>query len=136
MCGTRQTLLKTAYEAGLDSQSLYLSYILKCRPVRKYHKELCRSICIKYLWEQIEAINPAIVVCLGNIACQSFFGDPEAEVKRLRGQLRTVRDYRTIVSYHPLAVRRRPTLSRIFLEDWELVVSTLVGIYYLLNFRI
>lgn len=127
LCGTRETLQKTAYEVGLDSKAFYVSYILKCRPTRKYNKEMCRSVCINYLWDQIKSVNPLIALCLGNVACQSFFGDPEIEVKYLRGKVYTVKNYKTIVSYHPLAVRRRPLLYKNFLEDWKLVASYLVN---------
>ena len=30
LCGTRETLQRAAYEAGLDSDALYITYILKC----------------------------------------------------------------------------------------------------------
>lgn len=93
MCSTRQTLQKVAYEVGLNPNELYISYVLKCRPKRKYNKELCRSVCIKYLWQQIEFVKPLIVVCLGNVACQSFFENPEIEVKLLRGKAYTVKGY-------------------------------------------
>lgn len=127
LCGTRQTLQKASLEVGLDLESLYVSYILKCRPVRAYNKELSRAVCIKYLWEQIKSANPLIAVCLGNVACQSFFEDAEADVKLLRGKVHSVKGYNTIVSYHPLAVRRRPVLYKYFLEDLELVVNQLSG---------
>lgn len=125
LCGTRQTLQRAAYEVGLNSTALYVSYVLKCRPIRSYNKEMSRSVCIKYLWEQIRSVNPLMAVCLGNIACQSFFGDSEVEVKNLRGKVHNVRDYKTVVSYHPLAVRRKPFLYKYFREDWELVVCYL-----------
>lgn len=125
LCGTRETLQAVAYEAGIEPSSLYISYILKCRPRKAYDKERARSICINYLWEQLEIVNPTIVMCLGNVACQSFFGDPNVEVKKLRGKVHSVRGYHTITSYHPLAVRRRPVLYKYFLQDWNLLAKQL-----------
>lgn len=125
LCGTRETLQRAAYEAGLNSNSLYITYILKCRPRRAYDKPTARSICIRHLWEQLESKNPDIVLCLGNVACQSFLEDPAAEVKQLRGKVHLIRHYPVVVSYHPLAVRRRPVLYKYFLQDWRLVVSQL-----------
>lgn len=125
LCGTRKTLQKAVHEAGLNINSLYVTYILKCQPRRAYDKATAKASCIKYLWGQLDAINPDIIMCLGNVACQSFFEDPSAEAKALRGKVNVVRNYRTIVSYHPLAVRRRPVLYKYFLEDWKLVASQL-----------
>ncbi|NMB40376.1 MAG: uracil-DNA glycosylase [Firmicutes bacterium] len=125
LCGTRETMQKAAYEAGIESGLIYVSYILKCRPRKAYDKEKARAICINYLWNQLEAAKPAIVICLGNVVCQSFFGNPAAEVKQLRGKVHAVRDYSVITSYHPLAVRRRPVLYKYFLEDWRLAAAKL-----------
>ena len=125
LCGTRETLQLAAHEAGLDLSSLYITYVLKCRPRRAYDKQTARSICIGHLWQQLESVNPKIVLCLGNVACQSFFEDPAVEVKQLRGKVHLVRNYEVIASYHPLAVRRRPVLYKYFLQDWKLAVSLL-----------
>ncbi len=125
LCGTRESLQLAAYEAGLGPSSLYITYILKCRPRRAYDKPTARSTCIKYLWDQLKSIKPRIVMCLGNSACQSFFEDQLIEVKNLRGTVHTVRDYKVVVSYHPLAVRRRPALYKYFLQDWRLLANQL-----------
>ncbi len=119
LCGTRETLQQAAYEAGFEPGSFYVSYLLKCRPRRAYDKPGARAICISYLWEQLKRVHPACVICLGDVVCQSFFGDPEAAVKKLRGRVHSVKGYSVVASYHPLAVRRRPVLYRHFLEDWQ-----------------
>lgn len=52
------------------------------------------------------------MVCLGDTVVQAMFDDREAHVKNLRGLWHVVLGYPCIVSYHPLAVRRRPNLAR------------------------
>jgi DNA polymerase len=42
-----------------------------------------------------------------------------AEVKDLRGMWHIVRKIPTLVTYHPLAVRRRPNLMQQFMQDWS-----------------
>lgn len=121
ICGTRQTLQSAAFEAGFKMEDLYVTYILKCRPVRRYNKEAARSTCISYLNKQLELQNPKLAMCLGTTAVQYFFENMEAEVKNLRGQMHFVRGLPAYVSYHPLAVRRRPNLSKQFSEDWNLL---------------
>ncbi|MFD1706116.1 uracil-DNA glycosylase [Siminovitchia sediminis] len=117
VCGTRQTLQKAAYEAGLDKHDLYVTYILKRRPVRAYAKEETRTICKRHLKEQLQTYRPSLLVCLGNTAVQSFFGDPKLEVKNMRGSWYDVNGYQTTVAYHPLAARRRPHLFPLLVED-------------------
>ncbi len=125
LCGTRETLQRAACEAGIEPNSLYVSYILKCRPRQAYDKETARATCISYLWKQLKIANPAVVMCLGNVVCQTFFGNPATEVKQLRGKIHLVRGYKVVTSYHPLAVRRRPVLYKYFLQDWRLVAKQL-----------
>ncbi len=126
VCGTRQTLQRAIHEAGLEKEQFYVTYILKRRPVRKYDKEQTRDICMhRHLDKQLKKHRPKLIVCLGNVAVQTFFGDPEAEVKGMRGNWHEVKGYETAVAYHPLAVRRRPNLYKLFLEDMQLVRSKL-----------
>lgn len=126
VCGTRQTLQQAVHEAGLNKELIYVTYILKRRPIRKYDKEQTREICMhRHLDEQLQLHKPELILCLGNVAVQSFFENDEVEVKSLRGCWHDVKGYQTTVAYHPLAVRRRPNLYKLFLEDLLLVKSTI-----------
>lgn len=121
VCGTRQTLQKAAHEAGLDKDELYVTYILKRKPVRYYDKERVRAICIRHLEDQLRDGKPDLIVCLGNVAVQSFFRNQELDVKSMRGRWHHVNGYQTTVAYHPLAARRRPNLYPLLLEDLKFV---------------
>lgn len=118
VCGTRQTMQQAANDAGLDRDDLYATYILKRKPTRSYNKDRARQICMQHLRQQLEVKQPAFIFCLGNVAVQSFFQNPKADVKSLRGAMHDVRGYQTAVAYHPLAVRRRPNLWQLFRKDW------------------
>jgi uracil-DNA glycosylase len=119
VCGTRETLQEAVDQVGLTEKDLYVTYLLKRRPHRAYDKESVRRACLKHLERQLGEKSPQWVICLGNVAVQWFFLDLEAEVRKLRGSWHRVREVRTRVSYHPLAVRRRPNLRSRFLEDWR-----------------
>lgn len=123
VCGTRQTMQQAAQEVGLKPEQLYATYVVKRRPVRAYDKTRTRRICMHHLDEQTNVMKPALVVCFGNVAVQSFFQNDELDVKSLRGMVREMRGLRTMATYHPLAVRRRPNLWPIFLEDWTLIAK-------------
>lgn len=121
VCGTRQTLQEAAHNVGLSEKDLYITYILKRRPKRAYDKEETRQICMQHLKQQLQEIQPTFVFCLGNVAVQSFFGNPEADVKGLRGKIHDIHGFKTTVAYHPLAIRRRPNLLPLFMGDWQLL---------------
>jgi uracil-DNA glycosylase len=123
VCGTRHTLQQAAREVGLKMEDLYVTFILKRKPVRAYDKEQVRETCMVHLKQQILHKKPKFILCLGNVAVQSFFQDPAAEVKNLRGTWHIVDGYPTAVAYHPLAVRRRPNLWTIFLQDMDFVAE-------------
>ena len=80
---------------------------------------------MKHLQEQLLEQKPRLIVCFGNVAVQSFFQDGDLDVKGLRGSWHQVNGYPTTVAYHPLAVRRRPNLYPLLLEDMRLVVTQL-----------
>ncbi|HZG15820.1 MAG TPA: uracil-DNA glycosylase [Candidatus Bathyarchaeia archaeon] len=123
VCGTRETLQKAAHAAGVSKEDLYVTYVLKRRPTKAYDKVHAREVCMQHLLVQLENKFPQIVFCLGNVATQSFFANQDAEVKSLRQKWHTSHGLKTAVSYHPLAVRRRPNLWVPFMEDWKFLVT-------------
>lgn len=126
VCGTRQTLQQAVHEVGLEKELIYVTYILKRRPIRKYDKEQTREICMHHhLDGQLQLQNPELILCLGNVAVQSFFQNSEVDVKGLRGSWHHVNGYPTTVAYHPLAVRRRPNLYGLLVEDLALVKAAI-----------
>lgn len=121
VCGTRQTLQHIANSIGLSEKDLYITYILKCKPVRKYQKEIARETCFGHLEQQLLGNNFRIAFCLGDVAVRTFFADADRNVKNTRGTWYHIRGLLTYVSYHPFAIRRRPNLYEISIKDWEQV---------------
>ena len=85
LCGTRETLQKGAHDANVEICKVYVTYLLKSRPVKKYDKHRTRLLSRKYLISQIKEHQPKLVFCLGDVVVQSYFSDPEASVKTLGG---------------------------------------------------
>lgn len=123
VCGTRQTLQNGAHHVGLTMDDLYVTWILKRKPIRAYDKEHVRQICMNHLDQQLMEKQPKLIICMGNVAVQSFFNDKDAEVKALRGTIHQINGYPTAVGYHPLAVRRRPNLWSVFENDWKVAAD-------------
>lgn len=123
VCGTRETLRTAALEAGLLPDELYVTWVLKCRPLRAYDKEAARAACLPYLGQQVASGSARVVVLLGNVALQSVLGDPSLEVKALRGRVLSYAGRPAVCGYHPLAVRRRPNLLPSLVADLRLAAA-------------
>jgi len=62
---------------------MYLTSLLKCAPESTSRKTVqrCYGICRKFLWDQLELINPELVLLLGKDACEIIapFGEAFGE---------------------------------------------------------
>lgn len=118
LCGTRETLQLGMREAGIDANSVYVTYLLKCRPIRAYNKPEARAACLPHLQLQLLQRQPSVLFGFGNVVAEALFPQMEnASVKELRGNWHDFQGLPIGFTYHPLAVRRRPNLLRFFVED-------------------
>lgn len=114
------------FHVNLKPEDIYVTYLLKCRPLRKYNKKKARAFSKPFFIKQIQTMKPKFLICLGDTVVQSLFDDSEAHVKNLRGAWHKILGIPTVVSYHPLAIRRRPNLARQFQEDWLMLAKKLI----------
>ena len=100
-------------KAGLSRSDLFITSVVKCRPPnnRNPRREEI-ELCLPYLKDQMEAINPRIICLMGNIAARAVLG--VVGVSALRNQ--TLSD-RFLVTYHPAAVLRNKNLMEDFVSD-------------------
>ncbi|MDD9269232.1 uracil-DNA glycosylase [Paenibacillus sp. GCM10023248] len=118
LCGTRETLQHGMSLAGLNIDSVYVTYLLKCRPIRAYNKPAAREACSPHLQTQLLKKKPRLLFGFGNVVAESVFpGQENATVKELRGSWHEFQGLPIGFTYHPLAVRRRPNLMRYFIDD-------------------
>jgi DNA polymerase len=128
LCGTRKTMQELAFQTGLMLDKLYITFVVKCRPVRSYSKAKARAICLENFYWQLEKYKPEAIFCLGNVAIKALLSDDSAEVKTMRGRWHNWLGYSLAVSYHPLAVRRYPNLVPNALKDWHMVAKKVESI--------
>ena len=58
-------------EVGLSRQDVFISNVVKCRPPSNRNPKVAEvEECSPYLRDQIRAIKPDVIVCLGNFATQ------------------------------------------------------------------
>ena len=112
-----QLLTKIIQTMGLARGSVYIANILKCRPDtpgqasgnRKPTPEEMQT-CIPYLHEQIDLIQPKVIVALGATAVEGLLGKTIG-ITRLRGNWRTYRGIPLMPTYHPAYLLRNQALT-------------------------
>jgi uracil-DNA glycosylase family 4 len=102
---------------------IYISNIVKCRPPNNREPNNAeKTACLPYLYQQIELINPKIIILLGATALRGLI-DPDAKITRLRGQWMEWRNRSVMPTYHPSALLRNQNLKRPVWEDFKNVVA-------------
>jgi uracil-DNA glycosylase family protein len=132
---------KALADAGLPRGDVYLTNAVKHfkwepRGKRRIHKKPRVSeikACRPWLEAEINAVKPAIVVCLGATAAQSVIG-PQFKLMAQRGQLlATALAAKTIATIHPSAVLRSPdpegrrAAYEMLVSDLRVVANALKG---------
>lgn len=115
--GASGRLLDSLLEGiGLAREQVFIANVLKCRPPENRDprpEEV--SNCSPWLGRQLEVVDPAVVVTLGNFATRLLRGDP-APIGKVRGRPEIVavggRTVRLFPVFHPAAaLYRRPNLE-------------------------
>ncbi len=103
-----QLLTKIIETMGLRRSEVYIANILKCRPNtppgeagnRKPTPEEMRT-CKPYVLEQINIIQPRVIVALGGTAVEGLLNIEKVFVTRMRGQWRDFGGIPVMPTFHP-----------------------------------
>lgn len=116
-----ELLTKIIEAIELRREEVYIANIVKCRPPGNRDPQPDEvAACRGFLERQIDLVRPRILVALGRIAAQTLLGT-ETPIGRLRGQWYKVREVPMMVTYHPAALLRNPSLKRPTWEDMQQV---------------
>ena len=114
---------ETLTSLGLDvEKEIYICNIIKCRPPnnRRPTEEEIES-CYPYLGDQLEIVNPKVIVVLGNTAASSWLGLTQG-ITKIRGRFFNghLRGKKIISmpAYHPSYVLRNGGKSPVF-DDFK-----------------
>ena len=116
-----ELLTKIIQAIELEREQVYIANIVKCRPPGNREPQPDEvAACRGYLEAQIDAIRPRVLVALGRVAAQTLLGN-DTPIGRMRGQWFAVRGVPVMVTYHPAALLRNPSLKRPTWEDMQQV---------------
>ncbi len=123
-----ELLTKIIQAIGFERETVYIANIVKCRPPgnRDPQPEEVAS-CRRYLEQQIDLIEPKVIVLLGRVAAQTLLGN-DLTLGRMRGEWYRVRGVETRVTYHPAALLRNASLKRPTWEDMQVVRDRLAEV--------
>jgi DNA polymerase len=128
-----QLLTRIIETMGFSRDEVYIANILKCRPDMPKGVPGNRpptpeemSTCIGYLIEQIEIIQPRVLVALGATAMQGLLG-ARGSMHRLRGTWHSYHHTPLMITYHPSYLLRNqaPAEKRKVWEDMMAVLEKL-----------
>jgi len=112
-----QLLTKIIETMGLQRGDIYIGNILKCRPDTPGQSAGNRkpttdemATCIPYLHEQIDLIQPKVLVALGATAVEGLLGKTIG-ITKLRGTWKTYRNIPLMPTYHPAYLLRNQAMS-------------------------
>ena len=102
---------------GLNREQVYIANIVKCRPPNNRDPSADEiGQCWKYLDEQIDLIDPQLIVTLGRHSFSNFF--PGELISQARGRPREWKDRIVFPVYHPAATLHNPKLKPVLQEDF------------------
>lgn len=128
-----QLLTKIIEAMGYQRGDVYIANVLKCRPDmpagvpgnRKPRPDEMKT-CLPYLKEQIEIIQPRVIVALGATAMEGLLGETQP-MARLRGRWHDFEGIPLMATYHPAYLLRNqaPSEKRKVWEDMLMVLEKL-----------
>ena len=128
-----QLLTRILKAMNFAREDVYIANILKCRPDMPAGSFGNRpptptemQTCRPYLVEQIDIIQPSVLVALGAVAVEGLLGT-RAAMRELRGRWHTYNSIPLMITYHPAYLLRNqaPSEKRKVWEDMLQVMERL-----------
>jgi uracil-DNA glycosylase family 4 len=122
-----QLLTKIIEAIGLSRDEVYIANVIKCRPPQNRNPEPDEvATCEPFLFRQIDALKPRVIVALGTFAAQCLLKTTDS-ISRMRGRVFAYRGAQLIPTFHPAFLLRSPDRKRDVWEDMKKVRALLHG---------
>lgn len=112
-----ELLTKIIKAMGFERSDVYIANVLKCRPDMPPGSSGNRpptpeemQTCLPYLTEQIDIIQPKVLVALGATAVEGLLGT-RGVMRELRGRWHSHQETPLMITYHPSYLLRNQTPS-------------------------
>jgi uracil-DNA glycosylase len=124
--GKAGQLLNNMIQAmGLKREEVYIANIVKCRPpANRVPEPVEANTCDQFLLQQIDVVQPQVVVALGATAAMYLLGVRQS-LSSLRGRWHSCRGAKLAVTYHPAFLLRDPRQKGEAWKDLQMVMAEL-----------
>lgn len=123
-----QLLTKIIEAIDLRREDVYIANVIKCRPPDNRNPERDEvDTCRPFLFAQIDAVRPQVLVALGSFAVRTLLEDDKLPISRARGRVYACRGAKLIPTFHPAFLLRSPDRKRDVWEDMKRVRTLLRG---------
>jgi uracil-DNA glycosylase family 4 len=122
--GKAGQLLNNMIQAmGLKREQVYIANIVKCRPpANRVPEPVEANTCDQFLLQQIDVVQPQVVVALGATAAMYLLGVKQS-LSALRGRWHRCRGAKLAVTYHPAFLLRDPRMKSEAWKDLQMVMA-------------
>ena len=109
----------------IERKKIYITNVVNYRPPNNRNPEQSEiNRYSKYLKEHISIIDPKILILMGSTAMEALFGINK-RISKERGQWKEViikqKNYKTIVTFHPAYLLRKPDQKKFSWEDLKII---------------
>ncbi len=111
-----QLLTKIIEAIGMKREDVLIGNVNRCRPPSNRQPTLEEAaICRPFLFREIAAVKPDVIVVMGNTALRNLLEVREG-ITRVRGKFQDFRGIKVMPTFHPAYLLRDPSKKR---ETWE-----------------
>lgn len=112
---------------GLGREQVFISNILKCRPLEdRAPRPAEMSQCEVYLQRQIALVAPKVILAMGAVAAHHLL-KVDTAVTKLRGQLHHYGEIPLVVTYHPAYLLHKPSEKASSWADLRFAAAVVAG---------
>lgn len=123
-----QLLTKMIEAMGMKREDVIIGNVNRCRPPGNRQPTLEEAaICRPFLFREIAAIKPEVIVVMGNTALRNLLEVREG-ITRVRGKFQDFRGIKVMPTFHPAYLLRDPSKKRETWEDLKIVRDYLESI--------
>jgi len=110
---------------NIEREKIYITNVVNYRPPNNRKPEPSEiNRYSEYLKEHISIINPKILILMGSTAMEALLGSNK-RISKERGQWKEViikqKNYKTIVTFHPAYLLRKPDQKKFSWEDLKII---------------
>jgi uracil-DNA glycosylase family 4 len=112
-------LTKMIDTLGINRQDVYITNIVKCRPPENRNPTPAEiSCCMPILKQQIELVNPKLIVTLGNVPSKTLI--PELPgITKAHGKLMQYGNWKLLPTFHPSYLLRNRSAMPLAWDDFK-----------------